>query len=67
MIMQIMRGSYLQIGVIYKIVPLATLKLSCFRLRGLNIIAFSQVFGHSVNFCSTWAFMAWLESSCFYL
>ena len=54
--MQIMRGSYTRIGVIYKkivLMPLATLKLSCFFLKGLTIKAFSQIFGHAVHFCST--------------
>ena len=36
------------------IVALATLKLSCFCLRDLKIIAFSQVFGHSVHFVALW-------------
>ena len=35
------------------LMPLATLKLSCFFLKGLTIKAFSKIFGHAVHFCST--------------
>ena len=52
MIMQIMRGSYIRIGVIYKNnsdCAIDNTEIAMFCLRCLKIIAFNQVFGHSVS------------------